>query len=59
MRAAKQKIRRHYRLRRQVTDAEVIAEIRNLIRKCGDWDDRSEMLAATLQTGSHKIEIFL
>lgn len=57
MREAKKKIKKHYRLGREVTDVEVIAEVKSLRRKRGDWDDRSGMLAATLQTGSHPIEI--
>lgn len=57
MKAARVKIRKHYQLDRKVTDAEVIAEVKNLRRKHGDYDDFSGMLAAALQTGAHPIEI--
>lgn len=57
MQAARVKIRKHYQLDRKVTDAEVIAEVKNLRRKHGDYDDFSGMLAAALQTGAHPIEI--
>ena len=54
---AKQKVRNHYRLSRQVTDEEVMGEIENLARKGREnWDDWAMALGSALQTGAHPID---
>ena len=57
MEVAARKIRRHYKLSRKVTDVEVLAEVANLKRKAGDYDDLDGPLAASLETGDCPIEL--
>jgi hypothetical protein len=54
--SAKIKIRRHYGLKRPVTEKEVLDEIANLRRKKGDFDSKDQALAASLGVGKHPIE---
>ncbi len=54
---ARKKIKRHYDLGRTVTDQEVYAELTNLQRKNGDFDDLDLQLHSTLRTGAHPIKL--
>lgn len=57
MEQAKNTIKKHYRLNRKVTDKEVLSEVKNLLRKQGDFDDYAGRLAASLQIGPHPIKL--
>lgn len=54
---AKTRIRKHYDLKRPVTDAEVLAEVTSLRKRKGDFDDLQGKLAASLETGQHPIDL--
>jgi hypothetical protein len=59
MKQAKDTIKKYYRLNRQVTDNEVLAEVKSLRRRQGDWFDGEGYLAACLQVGPHPISMWI
>jgi hypothetical protein len=54
---AKSVLRWHYGLSHLPADDLVYLEIASLRRKCGDFDDISSRIAASLETGRHPIDL--
>jgi len=59
LKIARVKVRQHYRLKRPVTDVEVLAEIAMLRRRgITNLDDSQHRLASSLQIGRHPIDVW-